>query len=397
MSEYIHSNLNALERSATLAINEHSDNLEKQGKHIFRFGFGQSPFPVPEKVVDSLQANAFRKNYLSVEGLPELRQAIANYHQKFDNIDIESEQVLIGPGSKELMFSLQLALKGITILPAPCWVSYSPQAKILNREIIFIQTRYEDNWQLLPYQLTKVINNSRSQPKLLILNYPGNPHGCTFETELLKELANVCRKNKIIVLGDGVKAEYEMPTNSNTKTLRHINSSIKTVDEAKIKAIKLLELHSQEFKKIHLKLQKEGLELLEAGDIITLDFPNHNIPKDDYQVFEVSNVLSGTTEIVVGTFNKNIAERLTELDLESKNSNFTLFTKNSMSANVGKFITDDLDIDQNNIKYVITTVTTTGGIISGFGNTLGFGSTLGFGTATTSTLKEYESDKSEGI
>ena len=204
MSEYIHSNLNALERSATLAINEHSDNLEKQGKHIFRFGFGQSPFPVPEKVVDSLQANSFRKNYLSVEGLPELRQAIANYHQKFDNIDIESEQVLIGPGSKELMFSLQLALKGITILPAPCWVSYSPQAKILNRQIIFIQTRYEDNWQLLPYQLTKVINNSRSQPKLLILNYPGNPHGCTFETELLKELANVCRKNKIIVLSDEI-------------------------------------------------------------------------------------------------------------------------------------------------------------------------------------------------
>ena len=76
MSEYIHSNLNALERSATLAINEHSDNLEKQGKHIFRFGFGQSPFPVPEKVVDSLQANAFRKNYLSVEGLPELRLSL---------------------------------------------------------------------------------------------------------------------------------------------------------------------------------------------------------------------------------------------------------------------------------------------------------------------------------
>ena len=117
MSKYIHSNLKALDRSSTLLINEHSDYLEKKGKHVYRFGFGQSPFPVPEKVVDSLQANAFRKNYLSVEGLPELRQAIANYHQKFDNIDIESEQVLIGPGSKELMFSLQLALKGITILP----------------------------------------------------------------------------------------------------------------------------------------------------------------------------------------------------------------------------------------------------------------------------------------
>ena len=84
MSEYIHSNLNALGRSATLAINEYCDTLEKQGKHVFRFGFGQAPFPIPDKVVNSLKENSFRKNYLSVEGLPELRQAIANYHQKFD-------------------------------------------------------------------------------------------------------------------------------------------------------------------------------------------------------------------------------------------------------------------------------------------------------------------------
>ena len=60
--------------------------------------------------------------------------------------------MLIGPGSKELMFSLQLVLKGYTILPTPCWVSYAPQAKILNRKIIFIQTKYEDSWQLLPEQ-----------------------------------------------------------------------------------------------------------------------------------------------------------------------------------------------------------------------------------------------------
>ena len=63
MSKYLHSNLNALDRSSTLAINEHSDYLEKQGKHVYRFGFGQSPFPVPNKVVDSLKENSSRKNY----------------------------------------------------------------------------------------------------------------------------------------------------------------------------------------------------------------------------------------------------------------------------------------------------------------------------------------------
>ena len=54
MNKNIHSNLNALDRSSTLAINEHSNYLEKQGKHIYRFGFGQAPFPIPDKVVDSL-------------------------------------------------------------------------------------------------------------------------------------------------------------------------------------------------------------------------------------------------------------------------------------------------------------------------------------------------------
>ena len=204
MSKYLHSNLNTLARSSTLAINEYSDYLEKQGIHVYRFGFGQSPFPVPNKVIDSLKENSSRKNYLSVDGLPELRTAVANYHQKIDNVNIQSDQVLIGPGSKELMFCLQLVLKGYTILPTPCWVSYAPQAKILNREIIFIQTRYKDGWQLLPDQLSQSLNNSKDQPKLLILNYPGNPHGCTYEVEVLIQLAKVCRKNKIIILSDEI-------------------------------------------------------------------------------------------------------------------------------------------------------------------------------------------------
>ena len=203
--------------------------------------------------------------------------------------------------------------------------------------------------------------------------------------------------NKIIVQGDNVKAEMELLSNSTTKTIRHIDTSIKTLDEAKIKANELLALHSSPSKKITLTLQKEGLELLEAGDVVTLDFPSQGIPRDDYLVFEIENVLSGTTKITVGTFDKNIAERLSELNTQGQNINFTLLSGNQESSNVGKLVTDNLDIDQNNIEYAITTVTTTGGIISGFGNTLGFGSTLGFGTATTSTLKEYESGKSEGI
>jgi aspartate aminotransferase len=71
-------NLINLEPSATLAINEKSKNLILQGKKVFRFGFGQSPFPVPEKIVSTLKENADKKAYLPMQGLPELRESISN-------------------------------------------------------------------------------------------------------------------------------------------------------------------------------------------------------------------------------------------------------------------------------------------------------------------------------
>ena len=75
----IKKNLIKLEPSATLAINEKSKELISKGKKVYRFGFGQSPFPVPEKIVSVLKENAYKKDYLPMQGLPKLREAISNY------------------------------------------------------------------------------------------------------------------------------------------------------------------------------------------------------------------------------------------------------------------------------------------------------------------------------
>ena len=80
--DIIKKNLTKLEPSATLAINEKSKKLIAQGKKIYRFGFGQSPFPVPEKIVSVLKENAEKKDYLPMQGLPELREAISKYLNK---------------------------------------------------------------------------------------------------------------------------------------------------------------------------------------------------------------------------------------------------------------------------------------------------------------------------
>jgi aspartate aminotransferase len=78
-SHHINLNLNVrgLSPSATLLINEKSNAMQMEGKKIYKFGLGQSPFPVPDTVVDALKKNAFQKEYLPVKGLPQLQQADA--------------------------------------------------------------------------------------------------------------------------------------------------------------------------------------------------------------------------------------------------------------------------------------------------------------------------------
>ena len=71
-----------LKPSSTLLINETSKKLEDQGKKIYKFGFGQSPFKVPDEIVEELKNNAFQNKYLPIQGLSELRNAVAKYTSK---------------------------------------------------------------------------------------------------------------------------------------------------------------------------------------------------------------------------------------------------------------------------------------------------------------------------
>ena len=153
----------------------------------------------------------------------------------------------------------------------------------------------------------------------------------------------------------------------------------------------MLDVHNQDTRKIKLKLQKEGLELLQPGDILALDFPNHDIPRDDYRVFEIEDELSGVTTVSVGTFNKTIAERLSSLESEQLGFTINQYMKNATSSNIGKSVSGAFNVRNVSIEYEVKT--TSGGNPSGFTNTLGFGLTLGFGGTTTTVLKSYKSEK----
>ncbi len=197
-------NVRGLSPSATVAINERSDQLRAQGLRIYKMGLGQSPFPVPDIIVDELKQNAFQKAYLPVKGLPELRHAIAEHHIREFGIDCTANDVLIGPGSKELMFILQLVYYGDIVIPTPAWVSYAPQAQIIGRQIRFLHTHRENGWRLTPEQLDTLCKSDPSRPRILVLNYPSNPTGTTYSQDELKAIAKIANKYRVIVLSDEI-------------------------------------------------------------------------------------------------------------------------------------------------------------------------------------------------
>lgn len=190
-------------KSATLQINEGSSDLEKKGRKVYRFGFGQSPFPVPALVVNELKKYANEKSYLPVEGLHRLRKIIADHYVNEESLNFTSKNILIGPGSKELMYILQMVLDCTVIIPSPSWVSYKPQSIILNKKHIFLDTSYKSKWKIttsLLEEKCKKINGL----KLLILNYPNNPTGLSYTKDELKSIANICKENNTLILSDEI-------------------------------------------------------------------------------------------------------------------------------------------------------------------------------------------------
>ena len=200
-----------LEPSSTLKINEISNELQNKGQNIIRFGFGQSPFQVPKDIVNELKNNAHQNRYLPMQGLFELRDTVAKYTSTKKNYNYNSENVIIGPGSKELMFLLQVIFDGEIILPAPSWVSYAPQAILGRNKARILQTKRENNWFPTASQIEEIILKDKNKNYLLFLNSPNNPSGQICEN--LNEIASIAKKYNLIILSDEIYSELSFKDN----------------------------------------------------------------------------------------------------------------------------------------------------------------------------------------
>ncbi len=201
--------IRGLKASATIAINDRVREMWAAGQNVYHLAFGESRFPVHPKIAEALCANADKRSYTHPLGIEELRKAVATHYAARFDLDVAPEQVVVGPGSKSLIFSCLMALGEEVILPQPSWVSYAPQAHILAKPVTFVPTRPETNYELELDVLEDCIQESRlhwGNPEVFVTNSPKNPTGTMTSPEKVEALAGFAREHELMVLSDEIYA-----------------------------------------------------------------------------------------------------------------------------------------------------------------------------------------------
>ena len=198
-----------LPHSPTLWANDLVHQKRSNNETVYHMGFGESPFPVPERLKKALADAAHRKEYLKADGLDDLVKAVQDYYRPIYGDDyINKTEVLIAPGSKLILYALQMAIEGDLLMPVPSWVSYDPQAKMLHTDVVKVPTRLdEEGYHIDPASLREAIHNAQKEgknPTKIIINAPNNPTGLTIPADELPAIAKVCQEEGVLIISDEI-------------------------------------------------------------------------------------------------------------------------------------------------------------------------------------------------
>ena len=200
--------IQSIPHSPTLWANDLVWEKRSKGENVYHMGFGESPFPVPERLQKTLAANADKKEYYPAAGIPELLETIREYYRPLVGDYVDQCDLITAPGSKLILFALQAAIKGDLLYPDPSWVSYVPQAKLLQTNSIRVPLTLDDRgYHIDPDVLRDTIKKARNEglnPSKIILNSPNNPTGTNIPADELEAIAKVCQEENIFIISDEI-------------------------------------------------------------------------------------------------------------------------------------------------------------------------------------------------
>ncbi len=180
--------------------------LERQGKSIIHLEIGEPDFDTPANVVDA-GVDALRKgwtHYGPSAGLPDLRQALAEYVSRTRGVKVTSDEVVVVPGGKPIIFFTILALiddGDEVIYPNPGFPIYESMINYVGGRAVPIQLREERDFSLDVDELGSLIND---RTKLIILNSPQNPTGGVLERRDIEQIAKIIGDRNVMILSDEI-------------------------------------------------------------------------------------------------------------------------------------------------------------------------------------------------
>jgi len=196
--------------SATLAISNKAAELEAEGVDIVDLSVGEPDFDTPENIKqaanDALAEG--KTGYTPSNGIPELKEAIAEKLHD-DGLDqYGPENVMVTPGGKQALFELFQTLTqngDEVVLLDPAWVSYEAMAKVAGADLKRVDTAAHD-FQLEP-ALDDLEATVSDDTDLLVMNSPGNPHGAVYSDTALEGVRDLAVEHDVLVISDEIYKE----------------------------------------------------------------------------------------------------------------------------------------------------------------------------------------------
>lgn len=187
-------------------VNELKAAARARGEDIIDFGMGNPDQPTPQHIVDKLVEAAQRKDthrYSMSKGIPRLRRAICNWYQTHYQVELNPDtQAIVSIGSKEGLAHLALATMGagdIVLVPNPAYPIHPYGFIIAGADVRHVP--------LVPgidffEELRRAIHESWPRPKMLVLNFPGNPTTQCVDLDFFERVVEVAREHEIWVVHD---------------------------------------------------------------------------------------------------------------------------------------------------------------------------------------------------
>ena len=194
---FLADSLARVQPSATIAVTTKANELKAAGRDVIGLGAGEPDFDTPQHIKDAAIAamNAGKTKYTAVDGIPELKKAIAAKFLRENNIPYEASQIHVSNGGKQVLYNALVATLNPgdeVVVPAPYWVSYPDMVLLCGGEPVVVEASLETGFKITAEQLEAAIT---PKTKWLIFNSPSNPSGAGYSAEELKPLTDVLMKH----------------------------------------------------------------------------------------------------------------------------------------------------------------------------------------------------------